>query len=95
VGKERLTIMTETNDGFELSEKDLELRGPGDFFGKQQSGVPEFKMADMVHDYRALEVARNDATLLVNSDVFWKANEYQGLRLYLDRTGIFNSEKLD
>ncbi|MEE6448957.1 ATP-dependent DNA helicase RecG [Gottfriedia acidiceleris] len=95
VGKERLTIMTETNDGFELSEKDLELRGPGDFFGKQQSGVPEFKMADMVHDYRALEVARNDATLLVNSDVFWKANEYQGLRMYLDRTGIFNSEKLD
>ncbi len=95
VGKERLTIMTETNDGFELSEKDLELRGPGDFFGKQQSGVPEFKMADMVHDYRALEVARNDATMLVNSNDFWKANEYKVLREYLERTGIFDSEKLD
>lgn len=95
VGKERLTIMTETNDGFELSEKDLELRGPGDFFGKQQSGVPEFKMADMVHDYRALEVARNDATMLVNSNDFWKAKEYTVLRQYLERTGIFNSEKLD
>jgi len=95
VGKERLTIMTETNDGFELSEKDLELRGPGDFFGKQQSGVPEFKMADMVHDYRALEVARNDATMLVNSNEFWKTNEYKVLREYLERTGIFDSEKLD
>ncbi|GGI14296.1 ATP-dependent DNA helicase RecG [Gottfriedia solisilvae] len=95
VGKERLTIMTETNDGFELSEKDLELRGPGDFFGKQQSGVPEFKMADMVHDYRTLEVARNDATMLVNSNDFWKANEYKVLREYLERTGIFDSEKLD
>ncbi|MEH6939394.1 ATP-dependent DNA helicase RecG [Bacillus sp. JJ664] len=95
VGKERLTIMTETNDGFELSEKDLELRGPGDFFGKQQSGVPEFKMADMVHDYRALEVARNDATMLVNSNEFWKTNEYTVLREYLERTGIFDSEKLD
>lgn len=95
VGKERLTIMTETNDGFELSEKDLELRGPGDFFGKQQSGVPEFKMADMVHDYRALEIARNDATVLVNSNDFWKDNKYKVLREYLEKTGIFDSEKLD
>ena len=48
-----------------LSEKDLELRGPGDFFGKKQSGVPEFKVADMVHDYRSLETAREDAAILI------------------------------
>lgn len=67
-----MRIMSETNDGFELSEKDLELRGPGDFFGKKQSGMPEFKVADMVHDYRALETARQDAANLVSSEAFGK-----------------------
>ncbi len=94
-GKERMKIMTETNDGFVLSEKDLELRGPGDFFGKKQSGVPEFKVADMVHDYRALEIARQDATLLVESTYFWNADEYQPLRSYLEETGVFDGENLD
>lgn len=95
VGKERMKIMTETNDGFELSEKDLELRGPGDFFGKKQSGVPEFKVADMVHDYRTLETARNDAMLLINSQAFWTAPEYETLRTELERTGVLEGEKLD
>ena len=69
-GKERMKIMTETNDGFVLSEKDLELRGPGDFFGKKQSGLPEFKVADMVHDFRALETAREDAAILSRFHLF-------------------------
>ena len=43
-GKERMRIMTETNDGFVLSEKDLELRGPGDFFGSKQSGLPNLRL---------------------------------------------------
>ncbi|WP_419151457.1 ATP-dependent DNA helicase RecG [Aeribacillus alveayuensis] len=94
-GKERMKIMTETNDGFVLSEKDLELRGPGDFFGKKQSGMPEFKIADVVHDYRALEVARSDAAILVNSPSFWKNDEYKPLREYLRNTGILNGDKLD
>jgi ATP-dependent DNA helicase RecG len=95
VGKERMKIMSETNDGFVLSEKDLELRGPGDFFGKKQSGLPEFKVADMVHDYRALETARNDASLLVQSAAFWQAEKYRELRHYLHETGALASEKLD
>lgn len=94
-GKERMRIMTETNDGFVLSEKDLELRGPGDFFGNKQSGLPEFKVADMVHDYRALETARQDAALLVNSDAFWHQEQYNGLRSYLESAGVFQGEKLD
>ncbi|GLB59395.1 ATP-dependent DNA helicase RecG [Cytobacillus sp. NCCP-133] len=95
VGKERMKIMTETNDGFALSEKDLELRGPGDFFGKKQSGLPEFKVADMVHDYRALETARNDAAALVETHEFWHSDEYMPLRNYLKETGVLEGEKLD
>jgi len=95
VGKERMNIMTETNDGFVLSERDLELRGPGDFFGRKQSGMPEFKIADMVHDYRALEVARTDAAELVNSEMFWKDEQYQLLRSYLEATGVLAGEKFD
>ncbi|CAM3742387.1 ATP-dependent DNA helicase RecG [Mesobacillus thioparans] len=95
VGKERMKIMSETNDGFVLSEKDLELRGPGDFFGKKQSGLPEFKVADMVHDYRALETARNDASLLVQSEAFWQSENYRALREYLTESGALANEKLD
>ncbi|AEK89006.1 ATP-dependent DNA helicase RecG [Bacillus amyloliquefaciens XH7] len=93
-GKERMRIMSETNDGFELSEKDLELRGPGDFFGKKQSGMPEFKVADMVHDYRALETARQDAANLVSSEAFWKDDEYRMLRAQLLSSGVLEGEKL-
>ncbi|CAG9607450.1 ATP-dependent DNA helicase RecG [Pseudoneobacillus rhizosphaerae] len=95
VGKERMKIMSETNDGFVLSEKDLELRGPGDFFGRKQSGLPEFKIADMVHDYRALETARDDAAKLIQSNNFWHSDEYQPLRSYLQLSGILTGEKLD
>ncbi|QWC24907.1 ATP-dependent DNA helicase RecG [Bacillus haikouensis] len=95
VGKERMKIMTETNDGFVLSEKDLELRGPGDFFGKKQSGLPEFKIADMVHDYRALEVARDDAQALINSKDFWEDPRWEQLRLFLSESGVMKGEKLD
>ncbi|MBM7578460.1 ATP-dependent DNA helicase RecG [Jeotgalibacillus terrae] len=95
VGKERMKIMTETNDGFVLSEKDLELRGPGDFFGRKQSGMPEFRVADMVHDYRALETARDDAHQLIESDAFWVSGEYESLRNYLEAEGVISGGKLD
>lgn len=95
VGKERMKIMTETSDGFVLSEKDLELRGPGDFFGKKQSGLPEFKMGDMIHDYRILETARNDAAILIESTAFWQNDDYKALRDSLEETGVLNGEKLD
>lgn len=95
VGKERMKIMTETNDGFVLSEKDLELRGPGDFFGRKQSGLPEFKVADMVHDYRTLETARDDAARLIESGEFWSEVEYEELRMHLTSSGVLENEKLD
>ncbi|PPA72481.1 DNA helicase RecG [Jeotgalibacillus proteolyticus] len=95
VGKERMKIMTETNDGFVLSEKDLELRGPGDFFGRKQSGLPEFKVADMVHDYRALEIARDDAHQLVESSAFWSEKRFEPLKQILIDEGILSGSKLD
>ncbi|MGN7116100.1 ATP-dependent DNA helicase RecG [Lysinibacillus odysseyi] len=94
-GKERMMSMTETNDGFRLAEKDLELRGPGDFFGKKQSGLPEFKMADLVHDYRALEVARQDAVRLIESETFWSSEEYEPLRTMLAASGALEGERID
>ncbi|KHF39817.1 ATP-dependent DNA helicase RecG [Halalkalibacter okhensis] len=95
VGKERMKIMTETNDGFVLSERDLELRGPGDFFGAKQSGLPDFKIADVVHDYRALEVARQDAVNLIHSKEFWEDKSYEGLRRYIEEQGVLNGQKID
>ncbi len=59
--KLRMEIMTSTSDGFELSERDLEMRGPGDYFGVRQSGLPQFKVADLIEDYRMLEYARKEA----------------------------------
>lgn len=94
-GKERMQSMTETNDGFVLAEKDLELRGAGDFFGKKQSGLPEFKMADLVHDYRALDTARKDAERFLASDSFWEADEYRVLRTYLEQSGALGDERMD
>nr|WP_102692697.1 ATP-dependent DNA helicase RecG [Rummeliibacillus pycnus] len=94
-GKERMISMTETNDGFRLAEKDLELRGPGDFFGKKQSGLPEFKMADLVHDYRALEVARQDAVRLIQSEAFWHDEDYKVLRQNLQSSGALDGERID
>ena len=83
---ERLTIMTQTTNGFEISEADLKLRGPGDFFGEKQSGVPVFKMADLVQDFNILQVAMQDAYRLVSSDEFKQNNLYLPLRDYIEST---------
>ncbi|RLL45280.1 ATP-dependent DNA helicase RecG [Oceanobacillus piezotolerans] len=88
VGKERMRIMTETTNGFELSEEDLKLRGPGDFFGKKQSGVPEFKVADMVHDYRALETARQDAAEIIEKNLLEEKEDFLPLKLHLEKDQI-------
>jgi ATP-dependent DNA helicase RecG len=94
-GKERMKVMTETNDGFEIARRDLELRGPGDFFGTKQSGLPEFRVADMASDFEILEQARDDAAELVASEDFWTSTQYLKLRHYLQREQIFQGELLD
>lgn len=94
-GQERMQSMTETNDGFVLAEKDLELRGAGDFFGKKQSGLPEFKMADLIHDYRALDTARKDAEQFLASESFWVDETYRILRETLEASGALSAERMD
>ena len=64
----RLATMVRTNDGFAIAEVDLELRGPGDFFGTRQSGIPEFKVANILTDGELLRDARGDAFALVEDD---------------------------
>lgn len=93
-GKERMKIMTESTDGFVLSEKDLEMRGPGDFFGAKQSGLPDFKVGDMVADFIMLETAREEAILLwqdnqwmekvENKELAKSMAKHQGDLIYLD-----------
>jgi ATP-dependent DNA helicase RecG len=59
--RERLKAMTETTDGFEIAERDLRLRGPGDFFGTRQAGIPTFRMIDLVRDRELLDAAQREA----------------------------------
>ena len=59
--RRRLQVMVETNDGFRIAEADLEIRGPGDFLGTRQAGLPDFRVASLLKDIRILESARNEA----------------------------------
>ncbi|WP_400163297.1 ATP-dependent DNA helicase RecG [Brevibacillus sp. TJ4] len=95
IGKERMRVMCETTDGFELSQRDLELRGPGDFFGTKQSGLPEFKVADLMSDYKALEVARQETARLVAERSFWQEERFHWLRQYLRREGVLDGTVFD
>jgi len=75
---ERLRAIESTNDGFALAEKDLELRGPGEFFGTRQSGLPDVRLANLA-DARLLELAREQASRLFESDPGLSAAEHQPL----------------
>jgi ATP-dependent DNA helicase RecG len=74
-GEERLQMMVETNDGFALAEKDLELRGPGDFIGTRQSGLPEMSWLDGSFDTRLLDQARESAEALLAADSELRSSE--------------------
>ena len=66
-GEERLKAMVRTQDGFEIAELDLKLRGPGEFFGTKQSGVPELRVANIIRDRSLLELARREANRIVDN----------------------------
>lgn len=75
--RERLNIMTQTNDGFVIAEKDLQLRGPGEFLGTRQSGLPDLIISDIVRDAKILEMARNEAIDFVKTN---KIEDYPKLK---------------
>lgn len=66
--KQRLDIMVKSNNGFEIAEKDLELRGPGDFFGIRQHGLPEFKLANLLTDIKLLKLSNEAAQEIITDD---------------------------
>ena len=77
VGEERLEAMVRTQDGFELAEVDLEQRGPGEFFGTRQAGLPEFRVANLIRDRKLLELAKQEATRYVNQPEGTEAERQQ------------------
>ncbi|BCW96499.1 MAG: ATP-dependent DNA helicase RecG [Fimbriimonadales bacterium] len=84
-GQRRMEIMTRTNNGFLIAEEDLRIRGPGEIYGTRQSGMPSFRVADLVKDMRLLEVARQEAFHLLESDPDLSRAEHAALREAVDR----------
>ncbi|MBI3988211.1 MAG: ATP-dependent DNA helicase RecG [candidate division NC10 bacterium] len=78
--EERVQAMVNLSDGFAISEKDLEIRGPGDFFGTRQSGLPDLKVGSILRDVRILEQARTEAFHLVQEDPRLQAPEHSFLK---------------
>lgn len=85
IENERLQVMVQTNDGFELADHDLRQRGPGEFLGTRQSGYSELQMASLT-DIPLIEKARHQAQAVLENDPDLQLPEYQLLRLYLDRS---------
>ena len=93
-GRFRLKKMVDTNDGFEIAEADLKLRGPGDFLGTKQSGLPDFRFADIVEDRFLLEQSKNDAWNIMETDPDLSYSEHKELKrvfepYFLERSEFF------
>ncbi len=93
--KQRLKVMTQTNDGFKISEEDLRLRGPGDFFGQRQHGLPAMKIADLSCDMRLLDEAQSAAKALLAEDPALTAVAHRSLRQRIGELFELNAEALN
>jgi ATP-dependent DNA helicase RecG len=78
--KSRLDIMTRTNDGFEIAEHDLRIRGPGELFSARQHGLPDLKIANILDDYELLVMARRHAFDLVTQDSMLLMPQHKNIR---------------
>ena len=93
--RRRLQVMVKTNDGFKISEEDLRLRGPGDFFGQRQHGLPAMKVADLSCDMRLLDEAQTAAKQLLAEDPELRAPGHQALRRKINHLFKQNAESLN
>lgn len=93
VAKERMKTMTESEDGFVISEKDLKLRGPGEFFGIRQHGLPELKIADLCRDLPILKEAQAAAAELLRKDRNLEQTEHQPLKARI--AGYLDGKRLE
>lgn len=84
VSVQRLRLMEQTQDGFKIAQADLEIRGPGELLGAQQSGLLQFRMADLVRDEKLLEQARAEAEHLLHLDPRLEKSEHQALKKHLE-----------
>lgn len=91
----RLKVMTKTNDGFKISEEDLKLRGPGDFFGSRQHGLPAMHVADLGSDMNVLQTAQQAAQELLLSDPELTAPEHRPLRNAVEHLFEINADTLN
>ena len=85
VVRERMKIMTETNNGFVIAEKDLELRGSGEFFGTRQHGIPEFKVANLFEDMPILQLVQSLAIKIISEDSDLKLEKNKELKALVDK----------
>ena len=95
ISKSRLKVMEQTNDGFKISEEDLKLRGPGDFFGSRQHGLPEMHIADLCTDMRVLSDAQQAAQELLNADPELIKPENESLRRRINELFAVNDGTLN
>ena len=93
--RDRLNVMHDTTDGFKIAEEDLRLRGPGDFFGNRQHGLPQLHIADLAGDMRLLKQAQQAARELLEADPELARTEHRAVRqrireLFSEQADIFN-----
>ncbi|MHC3376583.1 ATP-dependent DNA helicase RecG [Ligilactobacillus equi] len=86
-GRARMETMVQTQDGFVIAQKDLELRGPGDILGSKQAGIPDFAVGDPIQDFKILQIAQIEAHDLLEQSDFTTNSENQGLWQYLRESG--------
>ncbi len=85
IAKERAKIMVKSNDGFFIAEEDLRLRGPGEFFGMRQHGIPELKLADLGKHIKILETVKKEAMLILEKDPFLRNYEHNALSVKIKK----------